>query len=267
MKSGILNTLKHFKGYLNLISLFFSKKLGSKSEYLEVFEIAKSQTYPEIDKYLLKFNFLINKNWLDNLALHTQVTIKKSKINYQHGRIIYSLLCSYINNNLNKNIVIFESGTAKGFSAICMSKALNDLKRKGVIYTTDIVPHNVKMYWNTIDDHVQGKITREKLLENWKHELKNIEFYNMKSVEFFKKKKINRIHFAFLDAVHDGDNIMTEFEYVKKLQLKGDIIIFDDFDDQYNSLKNYISRVVPDFYNYKVLESDINRHYFIAIKK
>ena len=60
---------------------------------------------------------------------------------------------------------------------------------------------------------------------------------------------------------------MTEFEYVKKLQLKGDIIIFDDFDDQYNSLKNYISRVVPDFYNYKVLESDINRHYFIAIKK
>ena len=115
MKSGILNTLKHFKGYLNLISLFFSKKLGSKSEYLEVFEIAKSQTYPEIDKYLLKFNFLINKNWLDNLALHTQVTIKKSKINYQHGRIIYSLLCSYINNNLNKNIVIFESGTAKVF--------------------------------------------------------------------------------------------------------------------------------------------------------
>ena len=62
-------------------------------------------------------------------------------------------------------------------------------------------------------------------------------------------------------------NISEEFEYIKNRQIKGDVIIFDDFDDQYQSLKNFIIDTVPNLYEYQILESDINRHYFIAKKK
>ena len=169
--------------------------------------------------------------------------------------------------NLDNNITIFESGTARGFSAICMSKALNECKRKGKIYTADIIPHNTKMYWNNINDHLIGKVTRLELLKNWKKELQNIKFYEMKSSEFFNNIKLQRINFAFLDAVHDQNNISLEFEYVKERQIKGDKIIFDDFDDQYKSLKDYILKNVPKYYHYQILESDENRHYFLAEKK
>ena len=44
--------------------------------------------------------FNLNKDWLDNLALKTQVVIKNSEINYQHGRILYSELSEYISQKL-----------------------------------------------------------------------------------------------------------------------------------------------------------------------
>ena len=43
------------------------------------------------------------------------------------------------------------------------------------------------MYWNIIDDHTRGKLTRLQLLEKWNKELKNIKFYTMKSSKFLKK--------------------------------------------------------------------------------
>ena len=63
-------------------------------------------------------------------------------------------------------------------------------------------------------------------------------------MEFFNNIKLQRINFAFLDAVHDQNNISLEFEYVKERQIKGDKTI-DDFDDQYKSLKDYILKMFP----------------------
>ena len=59
------------------------------------------------------------------------------------------------------NINILETGTARGFSSIIMSRVLINKKvSKGSIYTLDILPHNVKMYWNCISDPINGKVTR-----------------------------------------------------------------------------------------------------------
>ena len=59
---------------------------------------------------------------------------------------------------------IVETGTARGFSSICMSKALIDANTNGKIYTVDILPHDTKMYWNCIDDH-DGMKSRKELLK------------------------------------------------------------------------------------------------------
>ena len=88
--------------------------------------------YKEIDLFEERCDFKIDKKWLDNLALHTQV-VKKSEINYQHGRILYSSLRDYIKKEL-KYLNILEIGTALGFSSTCMSKAIIDSNIKGKIF-------------------------------------------------------------------------------------------------------------------------------------
>ena len=90
----------------------------------------------------------INTNYLDKLALTTQITHKKNQINYQHGRLLYGYLYNLIKLKKLRFINIFENVTARGFSSICMSRARIATKIKGKIDTIDILPHNQKMMWN-----------------------------------------------------------------------------------------------------------------------
>lgn len=206
------------------------KPLASKSTYLKIFEEASNFHDESISNLENKFGYKIEKIWIDELALHTQVTIKKSKINYQHGRALYATLRKYIAENKKNNsqiISIVETGTARGFSAICMSKAINDSNVEGKIYTIDLLPVNKPMYWNIIDDNEKKK-TRAELLEKWPDELKNITFIEGKTQSVLKNLKIQRVNFAFLDAQHDFTSVMEEYEYIKNRQNKGDIIFFDD---------------------------------------
>ena len=132
---------------------FGNKIKGSKDEYNQLYLEAKSINYELSNKIEKRFEFQIDKIYLDNLALHTQVVIKNSKLNYQHGRLLYSILSYYINNILerknNEVINILETGTARGFSSICMSKALIDNEIPGKILTIDQISHKSKIYWNS----------------------------------------------------------------------------------------------------------------------
>ena len=66
------------------------------------------------------------------------------------------------------SVKIWETGTARGFSSLCMSKALSDQKCSGTILTFDLLPHQTKMYWNCIDDQ-NGPLTRAELLKPWQN--------------------------------------------------------------------------------------------------
>ena len=105
---------------------------------------------------------------------------KESYINYQHGILIYAFLRNYINKNQIEELYILETGTARGYSSICMSKAIIDSSSKGIINTIDYLPSNKKMYWNCIKDF-EGKHTRFELLKDWEEELSNIKFVEGKS--------------------------------------------------------------------------------------
>ena len=72
--------------------------------------------------------YSIDKEWLNKLALQTQIVIKKSPLNYAHGRVLYSLLRNYLRTNSKKlkGLNIVETGTARGFSSLYMAKALFD---------------------------------------------------------------------------------------------------------------------------------------------
>ena len=103
---------------------FGQKPLASRDEYLSIWKDAKNKSYPVIDEYEINMKHKIDSNWFHELALHTQVVIKESEICYQHGRILFSTLCDYIENNNVNNVNILDIGTARGFSAVVMASAV-----------------------------------------------------------------------------------------------------------------------------------------------
>lgn len=252
--------------FLNLPFYQFGKKIwASKEQYLNLFDTERVSVYPEIDILEKEIGYSINKDWLDNLALHTQVVIKKSKINYQHGRILYSYLRKYLYNN--NNIAILETGTSRGFSSLCMAKAINDSKKEGKIFTIDIIPNDLPMIWNCIDDHEKKK-TRVELLKPWIHLLPYISFLHGKSRKVLDNLKLERVNFAFLDAMHKWRDLEMEFQYVEKRQVKNDLIIFDDVTKgQFDEVVKYIKYISSlNKYSVQYLQSNSERGYAICTR-
>tara|TARA_A100001015_G_C14947242_1_gene695154 strand:- start:541 stop:1353 length:813 start_codon:yes stop_codon:yes gene_type:complete len=267
MIKNIKSFLRDIKNYFFIIKNPFGRKIhASKKYYLDKFNEVKNRKYENIDNFKSVFKFPINKDWMDDLALHTQIVKKKSQINYQHGRILYSVLKEYINENQYKNIQVLEIGTARGFSSICMSRSIIDSNINGSIYTIDIIPNNLRFYWNCIDDHEAQK-SRKELLSKWEKELQNIIFVTGPSRFVLKKLNLSRVNFAFIDGMHDSLNIKREFDFIKSKQKKNDIIIFDDVSESFPEVAKFINYLKSqNIYQIQILSSDQFRSYAICKK-
>ena len=278
--SRLLNLLKPITFGLDRVYYFIwynypfgNKPMGSEKNYLELAEKTKNQNYSEVKIYEDNKCVAIDKFWLDNLALYTKITIKKSELCYAHGRILYTTLSDYLSKKskeLSKEkIFILETGTAKGFSAICMAKALEDNNKDGLIMTFDVIPHNIKMFWNSISDNINGPQTRAQLLQNWKSLCqKYILFHQGDTRLELAKVQVERIHFAFLDGAHTYNDVIFEFNQIQNKQNPGDIIVYDDY-----CQKNFpgIVKAVDEIcknnnYNKEIIRSSSERAYVIATK-
>ena len=177
-------------------------------------------------------------------------------------------MCKYIEVNQKRyanGITVFETGTARGFSSICMAKALIDKDWKGFIVSVDIISHNEKMYWNCIDDN-DGPSTRSELLSDWRKELSKIIFIQGWSKEILSRIGLEHINFAFIDAEHSKEAVLKEFKYVSERQVKGDIIIFDDVSmDIYDGVCQAVKIIKNNgSYNIEYINFLDNRGYAIA---
>ena len=207
--------------------------LSNLENYYKLAKEAEINTYSIEDVDLLEKEngFSIDKNWLNSLAFQTQIVVKKSELNYAHGRVLYSVLRNYLSNlsQENKTINIVETGTARGFSSICMAKALSDSEFEGSICTLDVLPHFKKMFWNCAADHTKGDQNRHDLLNDWAHLTERyIIFIQGFTKHILPKIGVSRINFAFLDGAHSYKDVMFEFNAISKRQKNGDIIVFDD---------------------------------------
>lgn len=242
--------------------------LASNEEYLQIFGKAKNKKYSLIDEFEKKTGFAVDESWYQKLALHTQVVVKKSEIVYVHGRLLYSSLRAYLEKTKPENINIIETGTARGFSALCMAKALNDSNICGKIITFDVLPHNHKMYWNCIDDH-EGKKTRSELLQPYKNLTeKYIWFHQGNTKTELSKLQTDRVQFAFLDSAHDYYYLMSEFKNIKDKQQAGDTIFFDDYTPKmFSGVVKAIDEICIKYnYTKEIIKVSDARAYVIAEK-
>lgn len=195
---------------------------GNPETYRSLWEYAKSQVYPEIDGYEQETGFAIDPEFYNDLGLHTQVCIKGSNICYAHGRVVYSALRRFIADNPQDYYILLETGTARGFSALCMAKALSDAGVQGNIRTHDIIPHDQLLYWNCIDDHEKGLQTRAQLLAPWGELNKFVTFVTGDSKKTLQPTPVD---FAFLDGGHTYEDVKHEFSCL----INPKVVVFDDY--------------------------------------
>lgn len=241
---------------------------ASFEEYLALAKSAKETTQPEISDYEADLGFIVDQDWLDALALHTQIVKKTSPLTYVHGRIIYSTLRNYLQKTKPSRLNIIETGTARGFSAICMAKALHDSNLEGLITTFDIIPHHQPMIWNCIDDH-NGPMSRAQILSPWQTLIdRYILFHQGYTRIELPKIQLDRIHFAFLDGAHGYDDVMFEFQQIKDKQQTGDIIIYDDYNKlHFPGLVKAVDEICLKYsYSRTDINTEADRAYVIAIK-
>ena len=114
-----------------------------------------------------------------------------------------------------------------------MAKALLDSGFEGSICTIDVLPHYKKMFWNCAADHYKGSQTRHDLLDEWADlSERYIIFIQGFTRHILPKIALPRINFAFLDGAHTYEDVMFEFNTISKHQKKGDIIVFDDYNEK-----------------------------------
>ncbi len=200
---------------------------GTEEEFHALAAAAAKRTYPEIEALEAQTGFAVDREWLDNLALHTQIVRKKSALGYDHGRLLYSLLRAYIARENPRHVGIVETGTARGFSALCMAKALEDAATPGHIVTIDRLPHLTPIYWNCIDD-LEGRKTRRELLAPWGTLMDRITFVQGDTLDQVGKIGMARVNFAYLDAQHLEADVLSEFAAIAQMQDTGDMVVFDD---------------------------------------
>lgn len=277
IKFYFLNLIKFLLRFLNKVFKHFfsldplvSKPYSNEETYRDLFYQTSKNIYKEVDKYENLINFKISKSWIDDLALTTQITIKNNELCYAHGRVLYSALRYRINNlNSKENLTILETGTARGFSALCMAKALDDNISYGKIYTIDQLPHSSEIYWNSISDHLSGKITRKELLKNWSKLIhKYIIFLHGDSRTTLDGIHFSRVHFAFLDGCHTYKDVFFEFNSIKNFQFYGDMIIFDDYThDLYDGVVRAVDEICKNNnYDKKLIYINDKRSVLIATK-
>jgi predicted O-methyltransferase YrrM len=243
--------------------------MATAAEYQRVWEGARARSYPVVDRYEETAGAAIDPGWFQQLALLTQVPIKQSEICYQHGRLLYATLVRYARAFAPDHLTIVETGTARGFSALCMAKALDDSGASGTIVTFDVLPHDVRILWNCVRDS-EGPRTRAELLEDYAGLIeRHVIFHRGDTKQEMAKMSVPRVHFAFLDSVHTYDYVMAEFASIRDRQRPGDMLFFDDYTpDAYPGVVKAADEICATAgYARLVVTANAHRQYLIAEKQ
>jgi hypothetical protein len=243
--------------------------LASEAEYVRRWQLVRAEDYPEIDDYERACGAAIDPEWFHRLGLLTQVTVKRSATCYAHGRLLYATLVRYARERCRDDVNVVETGTARGFSALCLARALADAGASGKIVTFDVLPHDTPMYWNSVVD-ATGPRTRSELLADYTCLIDRYVLFHRGDTRLeLRKLAFPRVHFAFLDSVHTYDHVVTEFTSIRGRQRAGDILFFDDYNaEAYPGVVKAADEICRTHaYTATIVSASRQRRYLIAEKQ
>lgn len=158
-----------------------------------------------------------------------------------HGYLISSLIASL--EPSAGPFLMLDLGTARGFSALTMGRALQGQGLPGLVISMDFLPHNRQMFWSSPVD-INGKISRGQIWDRM-NAPSNIVFLEGPISQSLRRLEVRSINLAFLDSQHSTEQVGFELSYIIARQTKGDLIVLDDFGPEFPGVsaaaKQYLS--------------------------
>ena len=151
----------------------------------------------------------------------------------EHGLVLYKLVLSL--SNCGHPLVLLDVGTARGFSAITMARAMLDAGLEGRVYSIDIIDHYESRNWHVskhkADEPLAGvQMTRSRIWDQWyEDEASRVAAITGNSHDVLNHWNYGEIDLAFLDGSHTYDSVKKELSLLDSLMSPGGTIVLDDY--------------------------------------
>lgn len=150
----------------------------------------------------------------------------------EHGLLLYKLVQSY--SSTSRPVIVLDIGTARGFSAMTMSRAMEDAGIAGHVHTVDIIDHHESLNWHAVkhvaDDPLAGvTVTRAEIWTQWFEEGGGITPITGRSADVLREWDQGPINLAFLDGSHAYADVKRELAQLESLMDENGTIVVDDY--------------------------------------
>jgi predicted O-methyltransferase YrrM len=169
----------------------------------------------------------LDKDWVDRAILYLR---GGNTTQLEYSTLLYNLI---INLRPKK---ILEIGTARGFSAAVIAKALSDSNSDAQFVTYDIVDSKTNFNWHaskhSLLDPFKDKFVSRADIWNVYDEHKQlsslIQFESKSLSECFDKLN-SKIDFVFIDGDHTYNGVKKDFVSIEKYLSDDAVVMFDDY--------------------------------------
>lgn len=205
------------------------------SESKHVLEICQIDSLRELE---LIEKFGLNAHWGANpvITQHAETVFARPKA--------LQLLAQTINAKL-----ICEIGTARGLQAVFWAQYLSRThSQSGAIYTCDIIGHDEPLFRTPLS--AQAIWTRREL---WASEpvASKIHFVHGTSATLSESLKSSiqpdrRVDLLYIDAAHDEESVMADYENMRDILAEKAVLIFDDCDPRFSGVESAVNRIAKE---------------------
>lgn len=222
---------KSFYFFNKIYFNFFLKLKKSEKTYNKNIDFHNfyNEKFHNFKKKYNQYYHDIKEDKFKKMAIFTGIDLpaKNDGSNFNHGIILYKILDEFIKKK-NNNFEIIEVGTARGYTSLCMSQAINDNNDNSKILSLDVIPNNKKFFQRTYLGN--EKVSRSKILENFSNKLlENIIFLQSDTFSDLDKIVFHNLKFAFIDGEHNYKYLIKELNFCKNNMSDNGLIVVDDF--------------------------------------
>lgn len=242
-----------------------SEAIKKRAQYKAAFERERVVEYPVVDAFEVECGYEIDRDWLESCAWELACPLKVNPPNWQHGRVLYALARRQIEER-NAEGVMVDIGTAKGFSACVLAKAMVDSGYSGSslsILSIDVISTKLPVARNSVAE-LNGLKTIGEFVSPYLINGADVKFSGDGSIVELTKldRSDTRVPLAFIDGKHVFDMVSWEYAAISRMQKSGDVIVFDDI--QIPGIAKAVARVDRGLYAVQEFMILPNRGYAVA---